>query len=180
LLIAILNKWKFVIILPHYLTIIHIIGNMDEKLQIDELDKNILRLLMLDARISYLEIARANNVSGATIHLRMNKLEKMGIVKGARLIINPEKIGLGVCAFIGVFMEKGGQFPEALADLKEIHEVTECFYTTGSYSFFVRLYCRDTTHLLEVLTQKILRINGVQRTETFIAMEQSIERPIKI
>jgi Lrp/AsnC family transcriptional regulator for asnA, asnC and gidA len=153
---------------------------MEEKFQIDDLDKNILRLLMIDARISYLEIARANNVSGATIHLRMNKLEKMGIVKGARLIINPEKIGLGICAFIGVFIEKGGQFPEILSEIKEIPEVTECFYTTGSYSFFIRMYCKDTTHLLNIITHKVLRINGVDRTETFIAMEQSIDRPISI
>ena len=66
---------------------------MEENFQFDSLDTSILQLLMTDARISYLDIARANNVSGATIHLRMNKLENAGVISGTKLIVKPEKLG---------------------------------------------------------------------------------------
>ena len=150
---------------------------MTENFQLDSLDINILQLLMTDARISYLDIARANNVSGATIHLRMNKLENAGIISGSRLIINPEKAGYKLCAFIAINLEKGGLYNEAVKILKKIKEVTECCYVTGAYSMFIKLHCKDTIQLREILNEQI---QGVQRTETFIILEQSIDRQIEL
>lgn len=153
---------------------------MAENFQPDSLDLKILQLLMTDARISYLDIARANNVSGATIHLRMNKLQNAGVVSAARLIINPEKIGYTIAAFIAINLEKGSLYKEAVEILKKINEVTECCYVTGAYSMFIKINCRDTVHLREVLNEKIQKINGVQRTETFIILEQSINRQVEV
>lgn len=153
---------------------------MTENFQPDSLDINILQLLMTDARISYLDIARANNVSGATIHLRMNKLENAGIISGNRLIVNPDKLGFKLCAFIAINLEKGGHYNEAVIVLKKIKEVTECCYVTGAYSMFIKLYCKDTSQLREILNEHIQKIQGVQRTETFIILEQSIDRQIEL
>ena len=153
---------------------------MAENFQLDSLDIKILQLLMTDARISYLDIARANDVSGATIHLRMNKLENAGILSGTRLIVNPEKLGFKLCAFIAIHLEKGGLYNEAVKVLKKIKEVTECCYVTGAYSMFIKLYCKDTAQLREILNEQIQKIQGVQRTETFIILEQSIERQVEL
>jgi Lrp/AsnC family transcriptional regulator for asnA, asnC and gidA len=135
---------------------------------------------MTDARISYLDIARANNVSGATIHLRMNKLENAGILSGTRLIVNPDKLGFKLCAFIAINLEKGGLYNDAVKVLRKIKEVTECCYVTGAYSMFVKLYCKDTAQLREILNEQIQKIQGVQKTETFIILEQSIERQVEL
>jgi Lrp/AsnC family transcriptional regulator, regulator for asnA, asnC and gidA len=148
--------------------------------EIDNLDKQILSLLMHNVTRAYTDIAKELNVSGGTIHVRMKKLTEMGVVKGSQLIINPAAIGFDICAFLGVYLEKGSEYKEAVAQMKQIPEIVELHYTTGTYSMFVKILCRDTKHLREVLNEKIQVIEGVQRTETFISLEESINRQIEI
>lgn len=151
---------------------------MEDKLHIDPLDKSILKTLMEDARTPFLEIARMNKVSGATIHQRMNKLETAGVVTGTKLTVNPAKLGYNITVFIGIFLEKGSLYKDAIAVLKKIPEVTECYYTTGNYSIFAKLLCKSTEHLMSILNEKVQIIPGVQRTETMISLQQSIDRQI--
>ena len=68
--------------------------------QLDSLDEQILRLIASNARIPFLEVARACNVSGAAIHQRIQKLTNLGILKGSEYVIDPEKIGYETCAYI--------------------------------------------------------------------------------
>ncbi len=147
---------------------------------IDKLDRSILNILMEDARTPYLEIARGCNVSGATVHLRIQKLEKMGIIRGSRLMIDPSKLGVGICAFLGIYLDRGSHFHDVVEQLKAVEEIVECHYTTGIYSMFAKIYCRDTTHLREVLNDKIQAISAVERTETLISLEATFERQIKV
>ena len=148
--------------------------------EIDNLDKQILRLLMQDVTRAYTDIAKELNVSGGTIHVRMKKLNEMGVVKGAQLLINPSAVGFDICAFIGVFLEKGSEYKEAVEQIRAIPEVVELHYTTGTYSMFAKLICRDTKHLREVLNEKLQAVKGVQRTETLISLDESISRQILI
>ncbi|PRY14788.1 Lrp/AsnC family transcriptional regulator for asnA, asnC and gidA [Pontibacter ummariensis] len=148
--------------------------------EIDNLDKQILRLLMQDVTRAYTDIAKELGVSGGTIHVRMKKLTEMGVVKGSQLLVNPSAVGFDVCAFIGVFLEKGSEYKDAVAQMRAIPEIVELHYTTGSYSMFAKIICRDTKHLREVLNEKLQAIDGVQRTETLISLEESISRQITI
>ena len=148
--------------------------------EIDNLDKQILRLLMQDVTRAYTDIAKELNVSGGTIHVRMKKLNEMGVVKGAQLLVNPSAVGFDICAFIGVFLEKGSEYKEAVEQIRAIPEVVELHYTTGAYSMFAKLICRDTKHLREVLNEKLQAVEGVQRTETLISLDESISRQILI
>lgn len=148
--------------------------------EIDILDKQILSLLMHNVTRAYTDIAKELNVSGGTIHVRMKKLTEMGVVKGSELIIDPTAIGFDVCAFLGVYLEKGSEYKDAVDKMRKIPEIVELHYTTGAYSMFVKVICRDTKHLREVLNEKIQVIEGVQRTETFISLEESINRQIEI
>lgn len=149
-------------------------------LELDNLDRQILSILMKNATKPYTEIAKELIVSGGTIHVRMKKMEEMGIIRGANLIIDPQKLGYDVCAFIGIFLEKGTHYKTAVGFLEKIPEVVEVHYTTGSYSIFAKVICRDTAHLREVLNEKIQVVEGVQRTETLISMEESIRRQITL
>lgn len=148
--------------------------------QIDKLDRQILHLLMQNVNRAYTDIAKELGVSGGTIHVRLKKMTEMGIVQGAQLLINPAAIGYDICAFIGVFLEKGSAYKEVVEKMRDIPEIVELHYTTGSYSMFVKIICRDTKHLREVLNEKIQGIAGVHRTETFISLEESITRQISV
>ncbi|WP_299990286.1 Lrp/AsnC ligand binding domain-containing protein [uncultured Pontibacter sp.] len=149
-------------------------------LKIDKLDRQILHLLMQNVNRAYTDIARELGVSGGTIHVRLKKMTEMGIVQGAQLLINPAAIGYDICAFIGVFLEKGSAYKEVVEKMRDIPEIVELHYTTGSYSMFVKIICRDTKHLREVLNEKMQGIAGVHRTETFISLEESISRQISV
>lgn len=144
--------------------------------QLDKLDYRILEFLMNDARTPYLEIARECNVSGATVHLRIQKLERLGIINGSRLIADYRKLGLGISAYLGIHMEKADQYDDMFAKLRAIPEVVECYLTTGNYGIFLKVFCRDTTHLRELLLDKIQKIPNVNRTETFISLQQVFDR----
>lgn len=147
---------------------------------IDEVDKQILSILMKDAKEPYTEIAKRIHVSGGTVHVRMRKLEQLGIVTGANLSIDYTKLGYDISAFLGIYLDKSSLYDEVAKQLEQIPEVVAAHYTTGIYSIFAKIICRDTAHLKEVLHDKIQKISGIQRTETFISLQESINRPIDV
>jgi Lrp/AsnC family transcriptional regulator for asnA, asnC and gidA len=153
---------------------------MTENFQIDKLDRQILSMLMMDSTIPYTEIAKELVISAGTVHVRMKKLMDTGVVIGSHLEINPSKVGYDICAFLGIFLDKGSEYNDSVARLKKVPEVVELHYTTGAYSMFAKIICRDTQHLREVLNEQIQAIKGVQRTETFISLEQSIKRQVEV
>lgn len=148
--------------------------------ELDYLDRQILSILMADAKIPYTDIAKQLNVSGGTVHVRMKKLEETGIVQGARLEVDESRLGYDVISFIGIFLEKSSFYQEVISRLSEIPEVVNAYYTTGNYSIFTKVICKDTDDLRKVLGEKIQPIPGIQRTETFIALEERIDRPITL
>ncbi|WP_026882841.1 Lrp/AsnC ligand binding domain-containing protein [Clostridium akagii] len=146
---------------------------------LDELDIQILDILVKNSRTPYLEIARMCHVSGGTIHVRMKKMEDLGIIKGTKLIIDNSKLGYDVCCFIGIFLDKAISYNGVLEKLKTINEIVELHYTTGDYSLFAKVICKSIADLQELLMNKIQVIEGVQRTSTFISLSQPIDRNIQ-
>jgi Lrp/AsnC family transcriptional regulator for asnA, asnC and gidA len=153
---------------------------INQNLEIDGIDKEILRALMEDARTPILEIARQVGISGAAIHQRLRKLEKSGLISGSKFIINPKALGYTTMAFVGIYLDKAMNNPEAVKQLKKIPEVLECHYTTGNWSIFIKILCRDNEHLMHLLNKEIQSIPGVSRTETFVSLQQQIDRQIKV
>ncbi|MFD2586482.1 Lrp/AsnC ligand binding domain-containing protein [Croceitalea marina] len=148
--------------------------------KIDGIDKKILRYLMSDARRPILEIARNIGISGAAIHQRLRKLEASGLLSGSKFVINPKVLGYTTMAYIGIFLDKAMSNPRAVAALEKIPEVLECHYTTGNWSILIKVLCKDNEHLMHLLNKKIQQIEGVSRTETFISLDQQIDRQITI
>ena len=153
---------------------------MEENLQIDSLDRKILSMITSNARIPYLEVARECKVSGAAIHQRIQKLTRMGVITGSKFTIEPKKIGFKTCAYMGIFLDKASLYDEVLEQLRGIPEITQCHYTTGNYSIFIKIYTRDNEHLKKVLTEKLQSIPGIARTETFISLEEGFNRTLPI
>ncbi|MDE2393404.1 MAG: Lrp/AsnC ligand binding domain-containing protein [Cytophagales bacterium] len=149
---------------------------MEKKFELDPLDYKILEILVKDANLPYTEIGSRLDVSGGTVHVRMKKMESLGIVKGAQLLIDYAKIGWDISAFLGIYLDKSSLYEDVAKQLEQIPEVVNIHYTTGIYSIFAKIICRDTQHLREVLHDKIQRVTGIQRTETFISLEESLIR----
>lgn len=149
------------------------------KYNLDYLDQKILRMISDDARIPFLEVARACNVSGAAIHQRIQKLTSLGIIKGSQFIIDPEKIGYETCAYIGLYLKDPSRFDEVVEELKQIPEVVECHYTTGGFDMFIKIYAKNNHHLLTVIHDKLQPL-GLSRSETIISFNAAIDRPLSI
>lgn len=148
--------------------------------QLDELDLQILDLLIKDCRTPYLEIARICHVSGGTIHVRMKKMEELGIIKGTRILLNLPKLGYDVCCFVGIYVDKASSFQNIFDELASIKEVVELHLTTGNYSVLAKVICKNISDLQDILLNKINPINGIQRTDTIISLNQPIDRNITI
>ena len=147
---------------------------------IDGIDKKILRAQMEDARTPILQIAREVGISGAAIHQRLRKLDKSGLIAGSKFIINPKVMGYTTMAFVGIYLDKAVSNPEAVKQLKKIPEVIECHYTTGHWSIFIKVLSKNNEHLMHLLNTEVQSIKGVSRTETFISLQQQIDRQIKV
>ena len=152
----------------------------ENQYQIDKLDKKILSILTKNARIPFLEVARECNVSGAAIHQRVQRLTKLGIISGSQFNIEPKKLGYSTCAYIGVFLDNATMFNQVSSRLLEIPEISQCHYTTGQYSMFIKVYTKDNEHLKAVLSDKIQAIPGIMRTETFISLDVLVDRQLSV
>ena len=147
--------------------------------RLDSLDKKILRMIAQDARIPFLEVARACNVSGAAIHQRIQKLVSSGVLQGSQFIINPEKIGYETCAYVGLYLKDPEDFDKVLDKLRRIPEVVECHYTTGGYDMFLKIYALNNHHLLNIIHDKLQPL-GLSRSETIVSFNAVIDRQLPI
>ena len=147
--------------------------------KLDNLDKQILRMIAEDARVPFLEVARACDVSGAAIHQRIQKLTSMGVLKGSQFIINPEKIGYETCAYIGLNLRNPEKFDDVMVELQKIPEVTECHYTTGNFDMFIKIYAKNNHHLLNIIHDKLQPL-GLASSETLISFNTVFDRQLPV
>jgi Lrp/AsnC family transcriptional regulator, regulator for asnA, asnC and gidA len=110
----------------------------------------------------------------------MKKMEELGIIKGTRILLNLPKLGYDVCCFVGIYVDKTSSFDSVFEELSRIKEVVELHLTTGNYSIFAKVVCKNITDLQDILLNKINTITGIQRTDTIISLDQPIDRNITI
>ena len=146
------------------------------KVNLDATDRKILRFLVKNARMPYLEIARECGISGAAIHQRIKKLEDSSVVLGSRLTVNPKMLGFDVCAFVNIRIQDPMMTVSVVEKIKHIPEVVECHFITGNYTLMVKLYCVDNEHLMHTIFDSILHIQGVSSTQTYISLDESFQR----
>lgn len=153
---------------------------MENKFQIDTLDKRILAILSRNARTPYLEVARKCKVSGAAVHQRMAQLTAHKVITGSQFMINPKALGYSTCAFIGlqINLTSTRTHDEVFQKIKQVSEIVECHHVTGKYSLFVKIHARDNEHLRKLITDKLQSIPEVTNTETFISLEKGFERQL--
>lgn len=153
---------------------------MASKLNWDQLDLQILQEMMLTADISYADLGKKLFVSAGTIHVRIKKLQEAGVVRGTRLNVDLKQLGYDVIAFIGIYLEKSSLYDQVAKELFKIPEIVRLNYTTGNYSMFAEIVCKDINQLRFVLHDELQKIRGIERTETFISLEESFNRNVQV
>jgi Lrp/AsnC family transcriptional regulator for asnA, asnC and gidA len=153
---------------------------MAGKLNLDKLDLQIIHAMMEDAGISYADLGKKLFVSGGTIHVRIKKMQEMGIVKGTKLHVDLKQLGYDITAFVGIFLEKSSLYDVVAEDLKKIPEIIRLNYTTGNYSMFLEVVAKDINQLRYVLHDQLQKIKGIERTETFISLDESLNRNVQV
>ena len=153
---------------------------MNPKLNLDKLDLQIIQEMMEDAEVSYADLGKKLFVSGGTIHVRIKKLEELGVEKGKKLSVDLKELGYDVIAFIGIYLEKSSLYDSVAKELKKVPQIVRLNYTTGNYSMFAEIVCKDIQQLRYVLHDELQKIKGIERTETFISLEESLVRNVVV
>lgn len=148
--------------------------------KIDKLDKKILSILSLNARMPFKDVAAECGVSRAAIHQRVQRLIEEGVITGSGFDVNPKSLGYSTCTYVGITLERGSMYKEVVEKIVRISEIVECHFTTGPYTMLIKLYARDNEQLMDLLNNKLQGIPGVVSTETLISLEQSLKREIPV
>ncbi|MDQ6889863.1 MAG: Lrp/AsnC ligand binding domain-containing protein [Bacteroidota bacterium] len=153
---------------------------MASKLNLDKLDLQIIQEMLENAETPYAELGKKLFVSGGTIHVRIKKLEEAGVVNGKKLSVNLKKLGYDITAFVGIFLEKSSMYDAVAKDLEKIPEIVRVNYTTGNYSMYLEIVCKDIDQLRFVLHDELQKIKGIERTETLISLVESFNRNVQV
>jgi len=153
---------------------------MAGKLNIDKLDLQIIQEMLQNAETPYAELGKKLFVSGGTIHVRIKKLEEIGVVKGKRLKVNLKQLGFDITAFVGIFLEKSSLYDVVATELEKIPEIVRLNYTTGNYSMYIEIVCKDINQLRKILHDDLQKIKGIERTETLISLSESFNRTVQV
>ena len=122
--------------------------------KIDKLDRKILGILSLNARIPFKDVAAECGVSRAAIHQRVQHLIENGVIVGSGFHVNPKSLGYTTCTYVGLNLERGSMYREVVERISSIPEVIECHFTTGSYTMLVKLFAKDNEQLMDLLNNK--------------------------
>ena len=152
---------------------------MSSNYQIDNIDLKILNILSKNAKMAYTEVAKKVFVSGGTVHVRMRKLEKTGVVRGTKLDIDYGKLGYNISSYMGIYLEKSFLYKETVKFLRKIPEIVEIHAITGQYTIFIKIICKDTSHFRNLL-DTVHKVKGITRTETFMSFEETIKEGLAL
>lgn len=143
-------------------------------MELDETDRAILRILQEDARTPFSEVARQIDMSSATVHDRVSRMEEAGVIEGYHANVDSREVGYGVGAFVGLRVEQGRE-EDALERLREMEQIREIHLTTGEYDVMLRAYAESTDALRELMFDHIATMEGFSRSQTMVILGTDYE-----
>ena len=149
----------------------------NEEYKPDELDLRLLGLISNNARISFLEVARICNVSGAAVHQRIQRLMNNDIISGSSFTLNTQRLGFDTCAFISMSFDQAADIEQIAQQIEQIPFVTECHHTIGADDLLVKIYAHNNAHLHDIILRQIKPL-GLTHSETIISYKQSFIRQL--
>ena len=145
---------------------------------LDEFDISILKQLEIDGRMAFSAIATELGISNTMVHQRVNKMTEQGILTGIKPVLNEKKIGYDWGAFTGITLEKDHDSDRIIESLKQIPEVTECYYITGNFTLYIRIIAKNHEHIRHILYNQIDSIPGIAKTDSMIELGCAFKRNI--
>ncbi|MFC3476881.1 Lrp/AsnC family transcriptional regulator [Halobacterium litoreum] len=143
-------------------------------MDLDDTDREILRALQSNARKPFSEIAREIDMSSATVHDRVNRMEDAGVIRGYHADVDPKAAGFGTSAVVGLRVEQGGE-EDAIDQLKAVDGVQEVNLTTGEWDIILRVVAEDTDSLRELMFERIADMDGFARSQTMVVLGTEYE-----
>lgn len=147
---------------------------------LDDFDIQILRQLEIDGRKAFSAIATELGISNTMVHQRVNRLTEQGILRGIKPVLDEKKIGYDWGAFTGITLEKDHDSERIIEALKNIPEVTECYYITGTYTLYLRIIAKNHEDMRRILYDKIDNIAGIAKTDSIIELGCAFRRNIAL
>ena len=147
---------------------------------IDEFDIKIIKELEKDGRMAYSAIATNLKISNTMVHQRINRLIEQGILTGIKPIIDEKKVGYDWGAFTGITLNKDQDSGRIIEELKNIPEITECYYITGSFTLYIKIIAKDHEHMRKILYEKIDTIPGIAKTDSIIELGCAFKRNVSL
>lgn len=145
---------------------------------LDEFDINIIKELEKDGRMAFSSIAANLKISNTMVHQRINRLMEQGIIAGIKPIIQEKKIGFDWASFTGITLNKDSDSNRIIEELKNIPEITECYYVTGSFTLYIKIVAKNHEHMRRILYEKIDNIPGIAKTDSIIELGCAFKRNI--
>lgn len=148
--------------------------------QLDPIDHLILNELTLDARISFVQLAKKLSVSNTLIHQRVRKMKAAGIMQNATFRLDPWKLGYETCAYTQIMLANPKLHRQVESELEKIPEIVECVNTAGRYALLLKIYARNNQHLRDIIYERILPIEGIEGTNSTISFETAFIRNVPL
>jgi Lrp/AsnC family transcriptional regulator for asnA, asnC and gidA len=137
--------------------------------QLDEIDQKIIAILQKDGRVPFAQIAEQLNVSAGMVRVRFNRLAEMGVLRVVA-ITNPLRMGYQTMALIGIKAD-GDRLLEIADQIAALDDVIYLIVVSGAYDIIAEIVCRDQNHLLQFLTEKLYKIEGIRESESFMHLK---------
>nr|WP_315147251.1 Lrp/AsnC family transcriptional regulator [uncultured Flavobacterium sp.] len=147
---------------------------------LDEFDISIIKELEKDGRMPFSAIATNLKISNTMVHQRISRLLEQNIITGIKPVLNEKKIGYDWGAFTGITLTKDHDSDKVIEALKNIPEVTECYFITGSFTLYIKLIAKDHDHMRKLLYEKIDTIPGIAKTDSIIELGCAFKRNLTL
>ena len=165
---------------PEIVSLGEFIGKNKKMEILDEFDINIIKELEKDGRMAFSAIAANLKISNTMVHQRVNRLIEQGVIGGIKPIIQEKKIGYDWASFTGITLNKDSDSDRIIEALKEIPEITECYYVTGSFTLYIKIIAKNHEHMRRILYEKIDSIPGIAKTDSIIELGCAFKRNISL
>ncbi|WP_294739442.1 Lrp/AsnC family transcriptional regulator [uncultured Exiguobacterium sp.] len=142
---------------------------------IDSYDLKIIDLLRQDARMKWSTLAQHIGLSAPAVAERVIRLQEQGIIRQLTTVLDPSSFDYRLAAFVAVSLERPEHRAPFLERIQQLEHVLECHHVAGDDDYLLKIRCRDTEQLDEIITYQIKGLPGISRTKTTIIMRTEKE-----
>ena len=148
---------------------------MLDQAQLDPVDLRLLGALQLNGRSTYAELAALVGLKPPAVHERVKRLEDRGFLRGYAALLDTQRLGLELTAFVSAFTLPDVTYDSFCATVSALPEVCEIHSVAGEESFVLKVVTRSTAHLDDFLS-RLKSVPGIARTKTTIVLSTPFER----